>query len=72
MISAIPKEPEGQRLGTVLLADALPRAFDRASTVGSSIVVVDALDDAAVGARVCAPAGLASACAADALGGWEC
>ncbi len=48
MISAIPKERQGQRLSAVLLADALLRAFDSASTVGSSMVVVDALDDAAV------------------------
>ena len=39
----------GQRLGAVLLADALRRAFDSAGTVGSSMVVVDALDEAAAG-----------------------
>ena len=33
----------------MLLADALRRAFDSASTVGSSMVVVDALDEAAAG-----------------------
>jgi hypothetical protein len=49
MISAIPKERQGQRLSAVLLADALLRAFGSASTVRSSMVVVDALDDAAVG-----------------------
>jgi hypothetical protein len=49
MISAIPKERQGQRLSAVLLADALLRAFDSVSTVGSSMVVVDAPDDAAVG-----------------------
>jgi predicted GNAT family N-acyltransferase len=44
---AVAKDRQGQRLGAVLLADALQRAFDSASTVGSSMVVVDALDDAA-------------------------
>ena len=71
MISAIPKERQGQRLSAALLADALRRAFESANTVGSSMVVVDALDDAAVGLYathgVCAPAGLASVRAADAL-----
>ena len=43
-----PKERQGQRLSAVLVADALLRAFDSASTVGSSMVVVDALDDAAM------------------------
>jgi len=46
---AVAKERQGQRLGAVLLADALQRAFDSASTVGSSMVVVDALDEAAAG-----------------------
>jgi hypothetical protein len=32
-----------------LLADALQRAFESASTVGSSMVVVDALDESAAG-----------------------
>jgi predicted GNAT family N-acyltransferase len=41
---AILKDRQGQRLGAALLADALQRAFDSASTVGSSMVVVDALD----------------------------
>jgi predicted GNAT family N-acyltransferase len=44
---AIAKELQGQRLGSILLADALLRAFQSASTVGSSMVVVDALDEAA-------------------------
>ena len=43
---AIAKERQGQRLGAVLLADALQRAFGSASTVGSSMIVVDALDEA--------------------------
>ena len=46
---AVAKEQQGQRLGSILLADALLRAFKSASTVGSSMVVVDALDEAAVG-----------------------
>jgi predicted GNAT family N-acyltransferase len=43
---AVAKDRQGQRLGAVLLADALQRAFDSASTVGSSMGVVDALDEA--------------------------
>jgi GNAT superfamily N-acetyltransferase len=46
---AVAKERQGERLGGVLLADALRRAFDSASTVGSSMVVVDVLDEAAAG-----------------------
>ena len=46
---AVAKERQRQRLGAVLLADALRRAFDSASVVGSSMVVVDALDEAAAG-----------------------
>lgn len=46
---AISKDRQGQRLGAVLLADALQRAFETASTVGSSMVVVDALDESAAG-----------------------
>jgi GNAT superfamily N-acetyltransferase len=46
---AVSRERQGQRLGAVLLADALQRAFDTASTIGSSMVVVDALDERAAG-----------------------
>ncbi|MGH6678071.1 MAG: GNAT family N-acetyltransferase [Bradyrhizobium sp.] len=46
---AIATDQQGNRLGSVLLADALLRAFESASTVGSSMVVVDALDEAAAG-----------------------
>jgi predicted GNAT family N-acyltransferase len=46
---AVAKERQGQRLGAVPLADALQRAFESASTVGSSMVVVDALDEPAAG-----------------------
>src|SRR5271163_1783596 len=42
---AVAKDRQGRRLGTILLADALQRAFDSASTVGSSMVVVDALHE---------------------------
>jgi predicted GNAT family N-acyltransferase len=46
---AVAKDRQGQRLGAVLLADALRRAFESASTVGSSMIVVDALDEATAG-----------------------
>ena len=72
---AVAKERQGQRLGAVLLADALRRAFNSAGTVGSSMVVVDALDEAAAGfyaahGFVRLPE-LASAGAANARGGRE-
>jgi predicted GNAT family N-acyltransferase len=46
---AVAKDQQGQRLGSILLADALQRASESASTVGSSMVIVDALDEAAAG-----------------------
>lgn len=46
---AIAKDQQGQRLGSVLLADALQRAYESANTVGSSMVIVDALDEVAAG-----------------------
>jgi predicted GNAT family N-acyltransferase len=46
---AVAKDQQGQRLGSILLADCLRRAFESASTVGSSMVVVDAPDEAAAG-----------------------
>jgi predicted GNAT family N-acyltransferase len=46
---AVAKGLQGQRLGSIPIADALQRAFESASTVGSSKVVVDALDEAAAG-----------------------
>jgi GNAT superfamily N-acetyltransferase len=46
---AVAKDHQGHGFGAVLLADALQRAFDSASTVGSSMVVVDALDETAAG-----------------------
>lgn len=42
---AIAKEKQGQRLGSILLADALRRSYGNAETVGSSMVIVDALDE---------------------------
>ncbi len=44
---AVALDRQGRRLGAVLLADALGRANASADTVGSSMVVVDALDDRA-------------------------
>jgi GNAT superfamily N-acetyltransferase len=44
---AVAKESQGQGLGAILLADALRRAFESASSVGACMVVVDALDEAA-------------------------
>jgi GNAT superfamily N-acetyltransferase len=46
---AVARDQQGQRLGSILLADALERAFESARTVGSSVVIVDALDEAAAG-----------------------
>ena len=46
---AVAKDNQGHGFGAVVLADALQRAFDSASTVGSSMVVVDALDETAAG-----------------------
>ncbi|HET6183339.1 MAG TPA: GNAT family N-acetyltransferase [Acetobacteraceae bacterium] len=46
---AVARKRQGRRLGAVLLADALRRAFDSAGTVASSMVVVDALGEAAAG-----------------------
>ncbi len=43
------KERQAHGLRAVQLADALRRAFDSASTVGSSMILVDALDEAAAG-----------------------
>jgi predicted GNAT family N-acyltransferase len=44
---AVSRERQGQRLGAILLADALERAFVSADTVGSSMIIVDALDERA-------------------------
>jgi GNAT superfamily N-acetyltransferase len=39
---AVAKDRQGQRLGAILLADALQRAFESANTVGSSMAIIDA------------------------------
>jgi GNAT superfamily N-acetyltransferase len=44
---AVAQARQAQRLGAVLLADAVRRAYASASTVGSSMLVVDALDERA-------------------------
>lgn len=44
---AIARDRQGQRLGAVLLTDALRRSLASAATVGSSMIVVDALDERA-------------------------
>lgn len=41
---AISAERQGERLGALLLADAVRRAYASASTVGSSMLVVDAIN----------------------------
>jgi predicted GNAT family N-acyltransferase len=46
---AISKESQGQGLGGILLTQALQKAYESANTVGSSMVVVDALDESACG-----------------------
>ncbi len=46
---AVAKHSQGRGLGSVLLAQALQKAYESASTVGSSMVVVDALDESACG-----------------------
>lgn len=45
---AVQRNCQGQGLGALLLADGVKRAFASADTVGSSMLVVDALNDAAV------------------------
>ena len=44
---AVANDRQGQRLGAIILADALRRALASAETVGSSMIVVDALDEGA-------------------------
>jgi GNAT superfamily N-acetyltransferase len=44
---AVTEARQGQRFGAVLLADAVRRAYASASTVGSSMLVVDAIDERA-------------------------
>ena len=45
---AVEQRFQGQGLGALLLADGVKRAFASANTVGSSMLVVDALNDTAV------------------------
>jgi GNAT superfamily N-acetyltransferase len=45
---AVSKDIQGMGLGSMLLAKALHKAYENASIVGSSMVVVDAIDDKAV------------------------
>lgn len=45
---AVDQNQHGKGLGGVLLASVLRKAFDSADTVGSSMVVVDAIDDRAI------------------------
>jgi len=42
---AVAKHKQRQGLGAILLARALRKAYESASTVGSSMVVVDAIDE---------------------------
>lgn len=44
---AVSEARQGERLGAMLLADAVRRAYASASTVGSSMLVVDAINDRA-------------------------
>jgi GNAT superfamily N-acetyltransferase len=44
---AVTEARQGERLGAVLLADAVRRAHAAAATIGSSMLVVDAIDDRA-------------------------
>ena len=44
---AVSKVRQGERLGAILLADAVRRAYESADTVGSSMLVVDALSERA-------------------------
>lgn len=46
---AVAQSHQRQGLGAILLADALRRSFASADTVGSSMIVVDALDDSGAG-----------------------
>ena len=44
---AVSRELQGRRLGSILLALALRKAYENAAVVGSSMVVVDAIDESA-------------------------
>jgi predicted GNAT family N-acyltransferase len=45
---AIAKAHQGEGLGSILLVQALRKAYESASTVGSSMIVVDAIDENAL------------------------
>jgi GNAT superfamily N-acetyltransferase len=45
---AVAKAHQGEGLGSILLVQALRKAYEGASTVGSSMIVVDAIDDSAL------------------------
>jgi len=44
---AVAETKQGERLGALLLADAVRRAYASASTIGSSMLVVDAINERA-------------------------
>jgi GNAT superfamily N-acetyltransferase len=44
---AVSEARQGERLGAILLADAVQRAYASAATVGSSMLVVDAINERA-------------------------
>ena len=44
---AVAEARQGERLGAVLLADAVRRAYSSAATVGSSMLVVDQINERA-------------------------
>ena len=44
---AVSEARQGERLGAMLLADAVRRAYTSAATVGSSMLVVDAITERA-------------------------
>lgn len=46
---AVAKHSQGRGLGAILLAQALQKTYESAETVGSSMVVVDAIDEIACG-----------------------
>ncbi len=46
---AVSAERQGQGLGAILLAEALGKAYGNADVVGSTMVVVDAIDERAAG-----------------------
>lgn len=45
---AVSEKSQGKGIGSLLLAKALQKAFENSAVVGSSMIVVDAIDDRAV------------------------